>query len=265
MTILDQIIADKHKEVQRNQELYPVKLLEKTLFYESPCVSLKSYLNRPNQPGIIAEIKRASPSEGMIHVGLNVEKVSIGYMQAGAAALSVLTDNKYFKGKNEDLSIARKYNYCPILRKDFIIDEYQVLEAKSIGADAILLIAACLTPTQATELCKLAHQLGMEVLLEVHSEEQVNDFKQIGADVIGVNNRDLKTFTTTIDISKKLAEIIPPEMTKISESGIRSADDILELESFGYNGFLIGTQFMKQEEPHRACKELLNKYEKRKR
>ena len=145
MTILEQIIEHKRKEVVQRKELYPIKLLEKSIYFSSPTVSLKQYLVREDKIGIIAEIKRRSPSLGMINAYVDVERTSIGYMQAGASAISVLTDQTFFAGKNEDLTIARKFNYCPILRKDFTVDEYQIIEAKSIGADAILLLANVLT------------------------------------------------------------------------------------------------------------------------
>src|SRR3954468_733795 len=141
MNILDQIISHKRKEVDERKSLYPLKLLEKSIYYNSPVVSLKKYLLREDKVGIIAEIKRKSPSRGMINQHVSIERTSIGYMQAGASALSVLTDKEYFGGTNEDLNTARKFNYCPILRKDFFIDEYQIYEAKSIGADVVLLIA----------------------------------------------------------------------------------------------------------------------------
>src|SRR5438874_1033438 len=160
MNILEEIVAHKAKEVQERKELYPVKLLERSIHFNSPTVSLKNYLQRKDKVGVIAEIKRRSPSKGTINKYVDIEKVSIGYMQAGASGLSVLTDEKYFGGKNEDLTKARKFNYCPILRKDFTIDEYQVTEAKSIGADAVLLIAAVLSKEKIKELAILAHQLA---------------------------------------------------------------------------------------------------------
>src|SRR3954468_7885378 len=157
MNILEKIISQKRKEVDERKSFYPVKLLEKSIYYSSPVVSLKKYLLRDDKVGIIAEIKRKSPSKGVINQHVSIERTSIGYMQAGASALSILTDTEFFGGKNEDLTVARKYNYCPILRKDFTIDEYQVVEAKSIGADAILLISAILDPMQAKQLASFAH------------------------------------------------------------------------------------------------------------
>src|SRR5690606_15427730 len=144
MNILDEIVAHKRKETDERKSLYPVRLLEQSIFFTTPCVSMRHYIRRPDKSGIIAEIKRKSPSKGIINAHVSVERVSIGYMQAGASAISVLTDQKYFGGSNDDLKTARKFNFCPILRKDFTIDEYQIIEAKSIGADVILLIAAAL-------------------------------------------------------------------------------------------------------------------------
>jgi len=163
MDILEKIIAFKEKEVAERKSLYPTKLLEKSIYFSSETVSLRNYLLREDKAGIIAEIKRKSPSKGMIHKNVSIEEISINYMQGGASAISVLTDAEFFGGKNEDLTIARKYNYCPILRKDFTIDEYQIIEAKSIGADAILLIAAVLTPGRLKELAQVAKSFGLEV------------------------------------------------------------------------------------------------------
>ncbi|MEM7299120.1 MAG: indole-3-glycerol phosphate synthase TrpC, partial [Bacteroidota bacterium] len=173
MNILEEIVANKRKEVNAQKELYPIKLLEKSTYFEGQPVSLKKYIRREDKSGIIAEIKRKSPSKGLINKHVSVERTSIGYMQAGASGLSVLTDNQYFGGTAEDLKVARSFNFCPILRKDFMIDEYQVLEAKSIGADVILLIASVLDKEEIEKLGGLAQSLGMEVLLEVHGEEEL--------------------------------------------------------------------------------------------
>jgi indole-3-glycerol phosphate synthase len=194
MNILDQITEHKRKEVDQAKSLYPVKLLEQSIFFSSPTVSLKKYVQRDDKTGIIAEFKRRSPSKGVINAYASVERTTIGYMQAGASALSVLTDKQFFGGSNDDLKTVRKFNFCPILRKDFTIDEYQIVEAKSIGADAILLIAAILKPNEVKSLTRFAHSFGLEVLLEVHDEEELRSNLDSGADLIGVNNRNLKTF-----------------------------------------------------------------------
>jgi indole-3-glycerol phosphate synthase len=185
-------------------------------------------------------------------------------MQAGASALSILTDKEFFGGNNEDLMVARKFNYCPILRKDFTIDEYQIIEAKSIGADAILLIAAILEPTQARQLASFAHSLGLEVLLEVHSAEELHQQLFSEVDLIGVNNRDLKSFEVSLDVSRKLVGMIPEEMVKISESGISSTEAIDELRAIGFDGFLMGENFMKHSRPEVAAKEFIGKLRIRK-
>jgi indole-3-glycerol phosphate synthase len=257
MDILDKIVAHKKTEVATRQELYPIKLLEQSIFFETETVSMVRYLRREDKVGIIAEFKRKSPSKGIINAAASVEKVSIGYMQAGASGLSVLTDSEFFGGSSKDLEEARKFNFCPILRKDFIIDDYQVIEAKSIGADIILLIARILTEMEIKRMSNLAHRLGMEVLLEVHNEEDI-DKASFDVDIIGVNNRNLSTFETNTDISKSLAPLIPDTFVKISESGIHDADTVIDLMNHGFEGFLVGEQFMKSSRPEVACKEFIH-------
>ncbi|MBV6644656.1 MAG: indole-3-glycerol phosphate synthase TrpC [Cyclobacteriaceae bacterium] len=257
MNILDEILANKKKEVEERKALFPVKLLEQSTYFEGESVSLAKYIRREDKVGIIAEIKRRSPSKGFINPHVSVEQVSIGYMQAGASGISVLTDTKYFGGKNEDLTTARSFNFCPILRKDFIIDEYQILEAKSIGADVILLIAAALDQASIRRLSAFAHSLGLEVLLEVHNREELQ--KSIGPniDLLGVNNRDLTTFHTDIAVSKSLAEEIPQEYVKVSESGINDPKVVLDLMKHGFEGFLMGEHFMLHGRPGIRCREFI--------
>lgn len=257
MNILDQIIADKKEEVAKRKSLYPVKLLEQSIYYEAQPVSLKKYIRREDKVGIIAEIKRQSPSKGVINPNVSVERISIGYMQAGASGLSVLTDTKYFGGKNEDLTTARSFNFCPILRKDFIVDEYQIIEAKSIGADVILLIAASLTPEEVKRLGAFARSLGLEVLLEVHNEEELNRSLNENIDLLGVNNRNLQTFETSVEISRMLADKIPDEFVKVSESGLSDPAVVVDLMGYGFEGFLIGENFMKKGSPERACDDFI--------
>ena len=250
--ILDEIIAFKHKEVAERKELYPAKLLERSIYFSTPSVSLKHYLLRPDKSGIIAEFKRKSPSKGFINQYAKVEEVTLGYMQAGASALSVLTDEKFFGGKNEDVTKARKLNFCPILRKEFVIDEYQIIEAKSIGADAILLIAACLSKSEIDTLAKFAKSLGLEVLLEMHGEDE---FDKISTEVelVGINNRNLQTFVVDIEQSKRFAAKIPDSFVKVAESGIDSVEVIKDLKLSGFKGFLMGEHFMKTADPAKAC------------
>jgi indole-3-glycerol phosphate synthase len=262
MDILEEIIASKYKEVEERKALYPVKLLEKSIYFEGPTVSLKKYVTREDKSGIIAEIKRKSPSKGVINPYVSVERTSIGYMQAGASALSVLTDAKYFGGSSEDLITARKFNFCPILRKDFTVDEYQIIEAKSIGADAILLIAAALEPARLKELATFAHTLNLEVLLEIHNREELEANLNASADLIGVNNRNLKTFVTDITLSTQLASFIPNEFVKVSESGIENPLTIIELKKNGYRGFLMGQNFMQHSRPEQACQEFIDNLRK---
>lgn len=259
MTILEEIIAFKHRETAERRELVPVKKLERSEHFNVPVVSLARYLRRPDKVGIIAEIKRRSPSEGMLNEYISVEQLSIGYMQAGASALSVLTDSKYFGGSNDDLTTARRFNYCPILRKDFVVDEYQIVEARAIGADAILLIAGVLNARQIKAYATLAASLGLEVVLEIHGlEELPGDLENIN--ILGVNNRNLSDFTTDVNRSFELAGRLPSDgIVKISESGLSDVSTILELKKAGFQGFLIGEAFMRNSRPEAVCAALVQK------
>ncbi len=259
--MLDEIVNYKRKEIAERKGLYPAKLLEKSIYFPTPCVSLTAYLERSDKVGVIAEIKRRSPSKGIFKHALSVEELSVGYMQAGASALSVLTDTRYFGGSNDDLVTARRFNFCPILRKDFTVDEYQILEAKSFGADVVLLIAAVLSPPEVEHLAKLARSLGMQSILEVHSEEEIETHLSPEVQVVGVNNRDLKTFKVDLETSFRLASKIPRSFTMISESGISEADVFCRLKQVGYRGFLIGEAFMATSNPHTACRKLVEAVE----
>lgn len=256
MSILQKIAAFKEKEVAENKSLYPVKLLERSIYFDTKPVSLSTYLLEKDKSGIIAEFKRKSPSKGNINLYAPVGPTTVGYMQAGASALSVLTDKEFFGGSNADLSEARKYNYCPILRKDFIIDEYQVIEAKSIGADAILLIGKILTAEKVKELSALATSIGMEVLYEVYDEEDIDKICP-GIAHAGINNRNLDTFSVDIDRALILAEKLPKEIIKVAESGISRPEQVLTFRQHGFKGFLIGEQFMKESRPGQACKKFI--------
>ena len=257
-TILDTIVAHKRQEISARRELVPTKLLETSLYFGSQPLSLRKYLLREGGSGLIAEFKRKSPSKGWINQYAPVERTTLGYMQAGAAALSILTDTEFFGGKNEDLTTARRFNFCPIVRKDFVVDEYQILEAKSVGADAVLLIAAVLTPAEINTLGRLARSLGLEVLLEVHDgEELARSINAEAVDLSGVNNRNLHDFSLSLDTSKALAEAIPNEFVKVSESGISTAAAIGQLREAGYRGFLLGEAFMRHARPERACAALV--------
>ncbi len=257
MNILNEILKAKRIEVVERKELYPVKLLEKSIYFDTPAASLSEYLKRDGASGIIAEFKRKSPSKGDINIYADIEEVTRGYMQAGASALSVLTDKKFFGGDNKDLTKVRKFNFCPVLRKDFVIDEYQIFEAKSIGADVILLIAEVLKKNEILNLASRAKSLGLEVLMEIHSKDQlskINDY----INLIGINNRNLKTFDVSIENSKAISKYLPEGIIRISESGISKPQDILQLMNYGFSGFLIGERFMKAPHPALACKSFID-------
>lgn len=258
MTFLDNIIAHKRKEVAAFMEHTTAKDLEnKKLFYRDT-FSLSEFISDPAKTGIIAEFKRKSPSKGIINSRAGIREVTVGYSKAGASGLSVLTDNNFFGGSCEDLALARELNAIPVLRKEFIIHEIQILEAKAAGADAILLIAAVLGRDQVLNLAKAARSLNLEVLLEVHSSgeiEQANEY----VNIIGVNNRDLKSFSVNVDLSLELSGRIPDQFLKISESGISSPDTVRYLRKAGYDGFLIGEHFMKSEDPVSAFSEFVCK------
>lgn len=261
MTILDKITAQKAIEVAAAKAEISVQDLEKSEFFARKTNSLVASLSAENSTGIIAEHKRKSPSKGIINDKLSVEEVTQGYAQAGAAGLSVLTDTDFFGGNKEDLQKARIANpSTPILRKDFMIDEYQVYEAKAWGADVILLIGACLSPEQIKSLSQKAHELGLEVLLEIHDQEELDRSPLEYVDIVGVNNRNLKNFAeNNVNASLVLAEKIPANVIKISESCISEPETINLLKSAGYRGFLIGETFMKDASPGTKLGEFIAK------
>jgi indole-3-glycerol phosphate synthase len=253
MNILEKIIARKHVEVEEAKKLRSIADLEKESLFLRTAVSLSALLKSATFPKIISEFKRKSPSKGIINDRFLPETVTSGYVRAGAVALSVLTDIDFFGGSFDDFLRARTANpQVPMLRKDFIIDEYQLYEAKSIGADVILLIAACLEPSEVESLSKKAQELGLEVLLEVHNADELSASLCDTVDIVGVNNRNLKTFETSIENSIILSEQIPDSFVKISESGLKDAESIIRLFGYGYKGFLIGETFMKTEDPGAA-------------
>jgi len=256
--ILNKIYSHKRRAVEERKSLYPVKLLEKSLYYSTKPVSLAKYIKREDKHGIIAEFKTQSPSKGIINPNADVGRVTLGYMQSGASALSILTDQFYFGGSLNNLTKARKENFCPILQKDFILDRYQIIEASAYGADAILLIAAMLTKEKIKELASFATSLGLEILLEIHDEEELHKIDK-NVDLIGVNNRDLHNFRINQNNSVNLVKQIPDEFIKIAESGIRSPNQANDLLNSGFDGLLIGEAFMKEERPDKACKCFISK------
>nr|WP_320023280.1 indole-3-glycerol phosphate synthase TrpC [uncultured Draconibacterium sp.] len=257
MNILDKIIATKKEEVAAQKKVVSIEQLEKYPGFARKCNSLKKNLQKDGASGIIAEFKQKSPSKGEINFSAKVEEVTKAYNAAGASCLSILTDFEYFGGTLANLTKAREANPdIPILRKDFMIDTYQIVEAKVFGADVILLIAACLSKEKALELAKKAKELGLDVLMEIHNAEEleiVNDY----VDVVGVNNRNLKTFEVSVETSVELSKLIPSKFVKISESGLAGAAEIKYLKANGFKGFLIGETFMKTDDPGAACKKLI--------
>ncbi len=261
MTILDQIIASKRKEVALKKTVVSIQQLENSDLFNSKTNSLsKSIMNSPF--GIIAEHKRLSPSKTIINHSLSVEEVVKGYENAGASSISILTDNHYFGGSLDDLILARAAVKTPLLRKEFIIDDYQILEAKANGADAILLIAAVLSKEEIKQLSEFAQSLALEVLLEVHNLEELEKSIMPSLTIIGVNNRNLKTFELNLQTSIDLVKYIPNDFVKISESGISHTDDIKLLKSHGFQGFLIGENFMKTNNPGESLLEFINELKK---
>ncbi len=258
MDILSKIVADKYKEVDLKKSLIPAKQLEASVLFGRETVSLANAL-RNSSTGIIAEHKRRSPSKDTINQNTNVGQVAKGYEKAGVCGMSVLTDIKYFGGSLEDLLLARASVKMPLLRKEFIINEYQILEAKAHGADVILLIAAILSKEEIKAFSKLAKSLGLDVLLEVHNEEELHKSIMPSLDMLGVNNRNLKTFEVSLETSKSLSELIPDDFVKVSESGISSIEAIKDLKQHGYQGFLIGENFMKTENPGKSAAEFIKR------
>ncbi|HMG82544.1 MAG TPA: indole-3-glycerol phosphate synthase TrpC [Ferruginibacter sp.] len=256
MNILDTIIEQKKIEVAERKVTSPVEHLKESAFFSRPIYSLKEFLLDETKTGIIAEFKRRSPSKGIINDKADVEEVTRAYTQFGASCLSVLTDEHFFGGHTNDLKRAR-VNHIPILRKDFIIDEYQIVEARAMGADVILLIAACLTPERVKELATFAKKIQLEVLLEIHNEEELQHICA-ETEIVGVNNRNLKTFTVDINRSIELSKKIPADKIKVAESGIHDIATILIFKKAGFKGFLIGENFMKQADPMIAFADFAN-------
>lgn len=258
MNILDHIIADKRKEVDLRKSLIPIAQLKQSVLFERDTISLVQKLKNSTS-GIIAEHKRRSPSKSVINQNLNIFDVASGYENAGVCGMSVLTDGKYFGGSLDDLLLARASCQLPLLRKEFIIDTYQIMEAKAYGADVILLIAAILSTEQIKKFSELAKRLNLEVLLEIHNEEELQKSIMPTLDMIGVNNRNLKTFDVSLETSKHLSALIPEDFIKVSESGISTVAAIKELQPYGYKGFLIGENFMKTDNAGESAKAFIKK------
>jgi indole-3-glycerol phosphate synthase len=256
MNILDTIVAHKKKEVAEAKQRVSIAELEKGYFFAHKTLSLTSFLLDPKKTGIIAEYKRKSPSKGIINDKATVEEVTTAYAANGASGISVLTDHEFFGGSLNDL-VEATINEVPLLRKDFMIDEYQLVEAKSFGAEVILLIAACLTPAEVKTMARTAKSLGLEVLLEIHNDEELGHICE-EVDLVGVNNRNLKTFEVSIQVSLDLINKIPKEKPAVAESGISDVNTIVTLREAGFKGFLIGENFMKQASPSIAFADFVN-------
>ncbi len=255
MNILEQIILSKRQEVEQRKVERPLHLLEASPFFNRQTLSLKQSVLDPMKSGIIAEFKRRSPSKGVINDQAEVSDVTEKYTSGGASGLSVLTDAEYFGGSGADLQQAR-LNNIPVLRKDFIVDEYQVVEARAMGADVILLIAACLTPSEVLSLASFANNLQLEVLLELHDEDEIDHMNEYTA-LVGINNRNLKTFSVDMEKSISMAEKIGNAAVRIAESGITGPEDILRFRKYGFDGFLIGERFMREQDPGKAFNDFI--------
>jgi len=259
MTILDKIVAAKKEEIAHQKQRVSIEMLKDIPDFFRDCNSLRNGLLKTNASGIIAEFKQRSPSKGDINLEAKVEEVTKAYVAAGASGLSVLTEKNFFGGSQANLIKARENNpNTPILRKDFMVDTYQIVEAKAYGADAILLIAACLSKNQAQELAQSAKEIGLEVLMEIHNAEELAIVNPL-VDIVGVNNRNLKTFDVDINTSVQLSKIIPEQFVKISESGLAGVEEINHLKQHGFKGFLMGEAFMKTTDPGKACRDFIAK------
>lgn len=258
MTILDRINDHKLLEIARRKEQTPVERLIDSYGYRFERRSLVESIRESKDYGIIAEFKRKSPSQADINLLADPALVTKGYQEAGAAGISCLTDVHFFGARSNDIDIVRRTVDVPIIRKDFILDSYQLHEARAMGADAVLLIAASLTAGHLDDLAAEANELGLEVLCEVHNEEEVAKISP-EVNIVGINNRNLKDFTVSIENSLRLAKMLPPSLLKISESGIEDPQTIVKLRYEGFDGFLIGTYFMRNENPGQACAEFIAK------
>lgn len=255
-TILDEIVAQKRKEILEKKKTQSINSFKNLEHFNSPILSAKASILDQSTSGIIAEFKRKSPSKGFINKDVLVKDVVVGYEKFGASVVSVLTDEQFFGGSFEDLQQAKEILNIPILRKDFIVDEFQVYETKAIGADLMLLIAECLTKDEVYNLAKTAKEIGLEVLLELHSEDQMEKINEF-IDLIGINNRNLKNFEVDIQKSKQILKQLPQNLIKVAESGISDPETVKELRQAGFQAFLIGENFMKADNPSQAFEQFV--------
>ncbi|WP_276351601.1 indole-3-glycerol phosphate synthase TrpC [Cohnella caldifontis] len=256
---LDRIVATKRREVEVLRESLPIARAEKEVAALPACRGFENALRRRRRPvGLIAEVKKASPSKGLIRPDFDPAALARSYADAGTDCISVLTDTDYFQGRNEYLNVVREAVPVPLLRKDFTIDGLQIYEARLIGADAVLLIAAILTPEQLASYHRLARDLGLDVLVEVHNREELETVLEFGeATLIGVNNRNLHTFETDLRVTEELIGLMPSSAVAVSESAISTPDDIAFVRKAGASAVLIGEHFMRQPDPGEAVNRLL--------
>lgn len=255
---LEEIVAVTRRDVARRKQTADFPALEARAAQHMPR-GFATALRRRSQsgPAIIAELKKASPSRGLIRGDFDVVPLAKSLAGAGAATLSVLTEEHFFQGSLGSLEQVSATVFIPCLRKDFIVDEFQILESRAACADAILLIAAALNDAELRRFTETAHAQNLDVLCEVHDAEELSRVRDLGCDAIGVNNRNLRTFQVSLDTSLKLAEHLPPGTLRVAESGIRNATDIAQLRSAGFNAFLIGESLMREVEPAKALANLL--------
>jgi indole-3-glycerol phosphate synthase len=260
--ILDRIVARKREEVAAARRRRPEsRLLEESAALLKPRPFRSALVDPgPADVRVIAEFKRASPSRGAILLEADPAAVAAGYETAGAAALSVLTDRDFFQGAPSDLGAARAATRLPVLRKDFIVDAWQIFESRAMGADAVLLIARILAPTELADYLAQARETGLDVLVEIHAEDELEPVLAAGADLVGINSRDLATFRTDLATAERLAARLPTGVTAVAESGIRTAGDLVRLRAAGINSFLIGEVFMSAPDPGEALGTLLEEY-----
>ncbi len=251
-TILDQILDDTRDLVAERKAVTPAAALMRRSAFHAPTLSLARALRRPDGPAVIAECKRASPSEGIIRPEYDPAVIARAYKQAAAAAISVLTEPTHFQGSLDHLAAVRHAVDLPVIRKDFVLDEYQLIEARAYGADAVLLIVAALEDAQLRDLLEAARDLGLGVLVEVHDDAEVDRLDLEAVDVLGVNSRDLKTFEVDLGRAERIFATLPERIVRVAESGIRTAADAARLRRAGADAFLVGTHFMRQTDPGRA-------------
>jgi len=257
-TVLDRILEARRAEVEHRKKVLPLTALKYGVKAATPLRDFSAALSKPGL-NVIAELKPASPSRGVIRDPFDPSELARSLESAGAAALSVLTEGEFFGGSLKNLRDARKASALPALRKDFIFDPWQAWEARANDADSFLLIAAALNDSQLAELLALARELGMEPLVEVHTREELDRVIAAGATIIGVNNRNLKTLEVRVQTSFDLIEHVPESCIAVSESGLRSHDDLAKLRAAGFDAFLIGEQLMLAPDPRVALAELLNR------